>query len=82
MAKDVEINIRVVGSEADLLEQAWGLIANAFPFDGDHHTPGWHEAATRWRDEYHRWLSGHLSQVHPIGDHFASCENRDCPGCI
>jgi len=40
MAKDVDIKIRVVGSEADLLEQAWNLIANAFPFDGDRHTPG------------------------------------------
>jgi hypothetical protein len=49
-----------------LLEQAWGLIANA---GWDAHTgntdldksPGWHEAAIAWREEYfrrigRRWL--------------------------
>jgi hypothetical protein len=23
-------------------------------------TTGWHEAAVRWRDDYHRWLDLHL----------------------
>ena len=82
MARDVDLIITVAGSEADLLEQANSLIANAFPFDGDRHTPRWHEAAARWRDEYHRWLQRHLARAHPIGEHFITCENTDCPGCM
>ena len=37
---------------ADLLEMAWGLIANAHGGDWDQATPEWREAAERWRDEY------------------------------
>lgn len=48
----------------DLLHQAWGLIANAGwnattgQVDLDK-TNGWHEAALRWRDDYHQ----HLAEV-------------------
>jgi hypothetical protein len=49
----------------ELLEAAWGIIANAGwdAFSGRvdlAKSPGWHEAAVRWRDDYHRWLDLHL----------------------
>jgi hypothetical protein len=45
-----------------MLEAAWGLIANAGWNAGTGDvtgakSPGWHEAAMRWRDNYHAWLS-------------------------
>jgi hypothetical protein len=47
-------------TEAELLELAWGLICNASnrtidvgPVDA---TPGWSEAAVKFRTEYHEWL--------------------------
>jgi hypothetical protein len=43
----------------NLLEMAWGVIANA-GWDDCAKTPGWQEAAVRWRDDYHRWLDLHL----------------------
>jgi hypothetical protein len=43
----------------DLLESAWGVIANA-GWDESAKSPGWQEAAVRWRDDYHRWLDLHL----------------------
>ena len=43
----------------NLLDTAWGVIANA-GWDGMAKTPGWQEAAVRWRDDYHRWLDLHL----------------------
>ena len=42
----------------DLLEAAWGIIANSYGGDWDLASPqsGWKEAAERWRDEYHALL--------------------------
>jgi len=40
-------------SQNDLLEAAWGLIANAGNGDWSKETSEWREAANRWRDEYH-----------------------------
>ena len=37
----------------DLLEAAWGLIANAHNGDWDLAPTEWKEAAARWRDAYH-----------------------------
>jgi hypothetical protein len=53
---------------ADLLYEAWGLIANA---GWDAHrglvdlekSPGWHGAAIRWRDRYHAWLGAAPAEV-------------------
>jgi hypothetical protein len=42
--------------KADLLERAWGIIANAGGGDWDRETPDWKDAALGWRDEYHAWL--------------------------
>ena len=43
----------------NLLETAWGVIANA-GWNDDAKTTGWQEAAERWRNDYHRWLDLHL----------------------
>ena len=41
--------------EMELLELAWGVIANA-GWDGMAKSPDWQEAAVRWRDQYHALL--------------------------
>lgn len=38
---------------ADLLEWAWGIIANAGGGNWELESQGWREAAARWRDAYH-----------------------------
>lgn len=40
----------------ELLELAWGLIANAQGGNWDAASPEWREAAERWRDRYHEVL--------------------------
>lgn len=37
----------------DLAMDAWGVIANAGGGDWDRETPGWRDAAERWRDRFH-----------------------------
>ena len=41
----------------DHLELAWGVIANANGGDWEKANKEWHDAAIRWRDEYHRILN-------------------------
>ena len=41
----------------DLLETAWGIIANANGGNWDIAPKEWKEAAEKWRDEYHKTLS-------------------------
>ena len=59
-------NSPIVG-EAELLELAWGIIANA-GWDASTGTvdepkgEGWYEAAIRWRDAYHRWLDANRAE--------------------
>lgn len=36
----------------DLLEAAWGLIANSRNWDDDEGSPEWREAAVDWRNAY------------------------------
>lgn len=50
--------------EAELLESAWGLIANAGGGNWDFETKAWEEAAIRWRDKYGAWAdkTGHQNQ--------------------
>jgi len=38
----------------ELLEWAWGLIANAFGGNWDEASKEWKKAAERWRDEYYK----------------------------
>ena len=40
----------------DLLEEAWGIIANAGGGDWTKESPEWQEAAARWREKYHKTL--------------------------
>ena len=68
-----------------LLEEAWGLIANAGwnAGTGDVElakTTGWHEAAVRWRDRYHAWIGGH--QRSEIADRAESLHTRHHGGVI
>jgi len=39
-----------------LLEEAWGIIANAGGGDWKKEAPEWHAAAIRWREAYHARL--------------------------
>jgi len=49
---------REPANEAEhLLEMAWGIIANAGQGDWTREGWQWKEAAERWRDQYHRYLS-------------------------
>lgn len=41
---------------SEILDLAWGLIANAGGGDWDKETPEWRGAADRWRDLYFKWL--------------------------
>lgn len=47
-------------SDDDLLEAAWGIIANA---DRGWNDPEWKEAAERWRDDYHERLDAKLPSI-------------------
>lgn len=47
----------------DMLEAAWGIIANAGGGNWKLETPEWQEAASRWRDEYHRTLDAQRETV-------------------
>lgn len=53
-----EYKALVVSTESDekdeLLEFAWGIIANAYAGDWDKATPPWKSAAEDWRD---RWAA-------------------------
>jgi hypothetical protein len=40
----------------DLLEAAWGIIANANGGNWEDADPEWRAAAIRWRDAYHETL--------------------------
>lgn len=43
----------------ELLAYAWSVIANAGEGDWSREHPEWKEAAERWRDQYHTYLSDH-----------------------
>ena len=45
-------------NDSDLLESAWGLIANAYGGDWDlaSEASGWKDAAERWRDQYFKTI--------------------------
>lgn len=44
-------------SEDLLIELAWGIIANAGGGDWTKESQEWQEAAKKWRDDYHEYLS-------------------------
>jgi hypothetical protein len=45
---------RLGDDQEELLEAAWGLIANAGGGDWSQETEEWQDAAKRWRDQYHQ----------------------------
>lgn len=49
-------------SQVELLEIAWGVIANASGGDWKKEPKDWQEAAVRWRDMYDKWLNEHHPQ--------------------
>lgn len=42
---------------SDLIELAWGLIANASSGNWERESKAWQDAAVTWRKLYHAWLS-------------------------
>lgn len=55
-APDATANSPAPAGSADLLEWAWGIIANASGGNWDLEQPAWQEAAARWRDSYFKTL--------------------------
>jgi hypothetical protein len=53
--------------EDDLLELAWGLIANADVRTLDERDDEWGSAARKWRDDYHAWLHDWVNRDQPVG---------------
>lgn len=42
---------------SDLVESAWGIIANVNGMpDRTNQSPEWHAATRDWKDRYHAWL--------------------------
>jgi hypothetical protein len=50
-------NVTLGWPDSDLIEAAWGIIANAGGGNWKLETPEWQEAAARWREAYHRMLA-------------------------
>ena len=48
--------------QVDLLQIAWGIIANANGGDWDNAAPEWKAAAERWRDKYHDGVLAHIEE--------------------
>jgi hypothetical protein len=46
----------------DLLETAWGVIANAYGGNWDQADDVWRSAAERWRDRWHELLKQHCAK--------------------
>lgn len=53
-------NERDLGPDGDLLEAAWGLIANAGQGDWRRESEEWQQAAAEWRERWHAWLEEHI----------------------
>jgi len=51
--------------EADLLETAWGLIANVNGGDWMGEKAEWIVAANKFRDAYNAWLNGYVATLPP-----------------
>lgn len=54
---------RKVRGYHDLIESAWGIIANAGWGNWEKESVEWREAATRWREKYHAMLDEDLIAV-------------------
>ncbi len=49
--------------DRDLVDWAWGIIANVGGGNWDRETPEWQTAAGKWRDRYHDTLHEVLDDV-------------------
>ena len=56
---------RKATKEAEMLEMAWVIIANASHGDWNRESPQWREAALQWREDYHSWLTEWLKANPP-----------------
>lgn len=52
-----------VDSYHNLIELAWGIIANAGSGDWTKETLDWQQAAIRWRESYHAMLNQDLAKA-------------------
>lgn len=52
--KDIPVKVWIGPTDLDLLETAWGVIANAGGGNWTLETAEWQQAAKRWRDVYNR----------------------------
>lgn len=55
-AKELADRLNAEQPLMDLLEIAWGVIANAGGGDWNKESKDWRDAAAKWRDEYHAAL--------------------------
>jgi hypothetical protein len=46
----------------DLVEYAWGIIANVSGSDWTLQNDVWQGAAAKWRDQYHQFLAGNYEE--------------------
>lgn len=70
--------------EDDLLEAAWGIIANAHGGKWEYESKEWQDAARHWRDRYHNLLgSKRVSQSHNCEKygHIYAYGNKRCIYC-
>ena len=71
----------VIDERMDLLETAWGIIANACGgnWDDAHNHPDWKAAAKRWRDDYHAQLDKYLKDAVSVETIDVPCDCQDGP---
>lgn len=62
LRKDCEHN-QLTPSDVDLLEEAWGIIANVGGGNWDKETPEWQEATKRFRERYFKTLDKELEEL-------------------
>jgi len=55
------------------LLDAWGIIANVSGGDWTEQTKGWQEAASRWRDNFHKYEPNHEPRLHAKHDRDINC---------
>jgi len=72
----------------ELIERAWGIIANASEGDWDREHSTWKEAAIHWRDSYHAMLDSldsppslMASWPPPDTGTIIDADLVECPGC-
>jgi hypothetical protein len=65
----------------DMLEAAWGIIANAGGGDWKKETGVWQEAAARWREHWHKLLESRAPKSGLIVEYTRPCSWCGRYGC-